>query len=109
MAEYEIVVYLRAPADVDDEVLERHMLDVLGVVEQHAEQIALAPVVAVDFGKRHIDLGFSVEADSLELANAQMGEILQIIERNTDVQFTPTAASSSVATSPADCTLAASA
>ncbi len=108
MAEYEIVVHLRAPANVDDDALEGYMMDVLGVVERYAEHVALAPVVAVDFSKRHIDLGFCVEADSLEQANVKVGEVLQTIEHNTDVQFTPTAASSSVAVSPDSCALSAS-
>jgi hypothetical protein len=105
MAEYEIVVYLRAPADVDGEALEGHVRDVLG--ERYTEQVALAPVVAVDLGKRHIGLGFCVEGDSPERANAQVGKVLRTIERNTDGQFTPTAAASSVAVSPDGCALAA--
>jgi len=105
MAEYEIVLQLRAPAGVNDDALEGHMLDVLGVVEAHAEDVALGPVVSVDFGGHHIDLGFCVEAASLEQANARVAQVLQIIEQHTDVQFTPTAASSSVATEPAGCSL----
>jgi hypothetical protein len=102
MAEYEIVLHLRAPANVDDDALEEHMLDVLGVVESHAEDVALSPVVAVDFAKHHIDLGFCVEADTLEQAHSKVAQVLQRIERHTEVQFTPTAATSSVARDPED-------
>jgi hypothetical protein len=105
MAEYEIVLQLQAPAGVEDDALEGHMMDVLGVVELHAEDVALGPVVSVDLGRHHIDLGFCVEAASLEQANTKVAEVLQTIEQHTDVQFTPTAASSTVATESAGCSL----
>lgn len=106
MAEYEIVLQLRAPGEVGNEALEEHMLEVLGVVEGHARDVALGPVVAVDLEKRHIDLGFCVEAESLEQAQSRVASVLRTIEEYSAVQFTPVAASSNVAAHAGDCTLA---
>lgn len=98
MTEYDIVLQLCAPAAVDHDALEGHMYEVLRVVETHAEDIALGAVVAVDFESRHIDLGFNVEADSLEQSQSRVHEVLRIIETHSEVNFTPTAGSSSIAT-----------
>jgi hypothetical protein len=106
MAEYEIVLQLRAPADVGNDALESHMLDVLHVVESHAADIVLGPVAAVDFDGHHIDLGFCVEAESLEQTQVRLVQVLRIIEEHTDVQFTPTATSANVATRSENCSLA---
>lgn len=102
MSEYDIVLELCAPPSVDNGLLESHMFDVLAVVEQHAEDIALGPVVSVDFDKGLIDLGFNVEAQSLEHAQNRVREVLGIIEVNTEVNFTPTATSASIAGRHAD-------
>jgi hypothetical protein len=98
MSEYDIVLQLCAPASVDNDLLENQMYEVLGVVEQRAEDIALGPVVAVDYDERIIDLGFNVEAPTLEQSQQRVADVLKLIEQYTDVQFTPTATSSSVVT-----------
>jgi hypothetical protein len=96
MAEYDIVLQLCAPPSVDRDTLESHMYEVLAVVESHAEN-ALGPVVAVDFESQQIDLGFSVEAQSLEASQNRVFEVLHVIEQYSPVSFTPTATSASVA------------
>lgn len=97
MTEFDIVLQLCAPPTVDRDGLEEHMYEVLRVVETHAEDIALGAVVAVDFESRHIDLGFNVEADSLEQSQSRVYEVLKIVEDHSDVKFTPIATSSSLA------------
>lgn len=106
MPEYEIVLQLLAPKNVDDGTLEEQMLAILSVVEDHAKDVALGPVVAVDLSKRLIDLGFCVAAESLEEANNGVAQVLRVIEEHTEVSFTPTSASSNIVTSPDDCSLA---
>jgi hypothetical protein len=97
MAEYDVVLQLIAPSIVDRDDLERNMLDVLQVVETHGKDIALGPVVALDFAGRLIDLGFSVEADTPGRAQSMASDLLQIIETESDVQFSETATKSAAA------------
>lgn len=89
MAEYEIVLQLCAPEGVDREALETDMFEVLSVVEDRAADVALGPVVAVDFAAREIELAFIVEADDVQGAHAAVGRVLQTIDSASDVNLTP--------------------
>jgi hypothetical protein len=102
MAEYDIVLQLLAPPAVDREELERSMFDVLRVVETEGKDIALGPVVAVDFEGRLIDLGFNVEADTPAQSQGKVGKLLHIIEQHSDVQFTETESRSRVSPQPVE-------
>jgi|GEM_PF-4302555 len=102
MAEYNVVLQLIAPPSVDRDVLEQNMLDVLRIVEVHGKDIALGPVVSVDFADRAIDLGFSAEAATMAQSQNMVAELLQIIEQRSKVHFTETEAKSSVAACPAE-------
>lgn len=95
MAEYDIVLQLMAPENVSDDDLESSMLAVLEAVERHAADIALGPVVAADLDRRLIDLGFNVEAVSPGESQGKVGQVLQIIEAHTQVQFSATNAEAS--------------
>ncbi len=94
MTDYDIVLQLCAPPTVNRDRLEEHMYGVLGVVEDHADEIALGPVVAVDFEDRLIDLAFTVQASSLEQAQQRVLDVIGIVEAKADLGFTPTATSS---------------
>jgi hypothetical protein len=96
MAEYDIVLQLIAPPTVDRDDMERHMMDVLQVVETHSET-AMGPVVAVDFERCAIDLGFNVEASSPGESQRLVSDLLRIIEEHSAVQFTETGTRSTVA------------
>lgn len=96
MAEFDIVLKLCAPPSVDRDALEGGMYEVLQVVENYADYIALGPVVAVDFEGRFIDLGFNVEADALAQAQALVAHVLRVIDEHTTVHFTPSEASAKV-------------
>jgi len=102
MAEYDIVLQIIAPPTVDRDDLERNMLDVLHVVETHGKDIALGPVVALDFTERLIDLGFSVEAETPSRAQSMTGDLLRIIENESDVQFSQTETKSAIAATHAE-------
>jgi hypothetical protein len=102
MTEYDIVLQLCAPPTVDRDLLESHMYEVLDVVEKHASDTALGPVVAVNFEGRQIDLGFNVEASSLEAAQSRVNDVLRVIEMHSEVAFTPTATSASLVADGAD-------
>ena len=97
MAEYDVVLQLIAPPSVDRGALERNMFDVLRVVETEGKDVAMGPVVSLDFTERMIDLGFSLEADTPGQSQNLVGDLLHIIERHSDVQFTATETKSSVA------------
>jgi hypothetical protein len=102
MAEYDIVLQLVAPPAVDREALERSMFDVLQVVETEGKDIALGPVVALDFEERMIDLGFNVEADTPAQSQSKVSKLLHIIEEHSDVQFTDSKAKSSASPEPVE-------
>jgi hypothetical protein len=102
MAEYDIALQLIAPPTVDREALERDMLDVLRVVETHGKDVALGPVVALDFEERSIDLGFSVEAETPAQSQGLVTDLLHMIESQSDVQFTETESKMAVAATHAE-------
>lgn len=95
MAEFEIVLQLCAPPGIERDALEGDMFDVLAVVEDRAADIALGPVVAVDFAEREIELAFSVQAADVRGANDAVGKVLGIIGSDTGVDLTPRVATTS--------------
>lgn len=65
------------------------MFEVLATVEDRAAELALGPVVAVDFAAGEIELAFSVLAANVQGAHDAVGRVLHLIDSDTDVKLTP--------------------
>ena len=88
MHESDIIIHLTAqdPAISDDQ-LEDHMFEVLSTVEDHAPDAVEGVVTAVDFGKRHIELAFSLSHETQSQAQRMVADVLSLIEARTPVTF----------------------
>jgi hypothetical protein len=88
MRESEVVVQLMAAnPEIPDESLEEHMFAVLEAVEQHAADIALGPVVAVDFDAHAIELAFCVCHRTQADAQQKIADVMAVVEQHTPVKF----------------------
>lgn len=88
MRESEIILHLSAANDqIADETLEEHMFEVLQAVEDHASDIALGAVTAVDFDNHAIELAFSLCHDTQSEAQRKIADVLSVVEQNTPIKF----------------------
>jgi len=80
--EYETIVTLTATEPMDRKQLEEHMFEVLEVVEEHASDFALGPVVAGNFAEHQIELAYTVMANEQSEAHARSDEVIEKIGRH---------------------------
>ncbi len=73
--------------DITEEQLEDQMFEVLEAVEEHAPEVALGPVVAVNFTERFIELAFTVCHEAQSEAQRKIAEVVALIEQHTSLSF----------------------
>jgi hypothetical protein len=85
--EANVVLELRLPEATSEEVLDANSDDVLEAVEQHASNVALGPTISLNLEHCAIRLRFDVLADHMPEVHKKIAQVLGIIEKRTDLEF----------------------
>lgn len=80
-----MVLTLRMSGPISDEVLDASSDEVLEAVERHVADLALGPVVAVNFHERAIELRFDVVAPSYVDLPDGIKAVLGVVIGETDI------------------------
>ncbi len=85
--EANVVIEFRMVEPMSEEVLDANSDDVFEAVEAHAADIALGPVIAINLHSCSIKLRFDVLAASDAEIHKQIGKVIAIILRETDLEL----------------------
>lgn len=87
MREANVLIEFEMAEPMSEEVLDANSEDVIEAVEAHAADIALGPVIALNMHSCSIKLRFDVLAKSDAEIHKQIGKVIAIILRETDLQL----------------------
>lgn len=85
--EANVLIEFRMVEPMSEEVLDANSDDVIEAVEAHAAEIALGPVVALNLHSCSIKLRFDVLAKNDAEIHKQIGKVIAIILRKTDLEL----------------------
>jgi hypothetical protein len=85
--EANVVIEFRMVEPMSEEVLDANSDDVIEAVEAHAADIALGPVIALNLHSCSIKLRFDVLAATDADIHKQIGKVIAIILRETDLEL----------------------
>ena len=85
--EANVLIEFEMAEPMSEEVLDANSDDVIDAVEAHAADIALGPVIALNLHSCSIKLRFDVVAANDADIHKQIGKVIAIIFRETDLQL----------------------
>lgn len=85
--EANVLIEFRMAEPMSEEVLDANSDDVLEAVEGHASDIALGPAIALNMHECAIKLRFDVMAKNDADIHKQVGKVIAIIVRETDLKL----------------------
>jgi hypothetical protein len=85
--EANVLIEFEMVEPMSEEVLDANSNDVIEAVEAHAADIALGPVLALNLHSCSIKLRFDVVAANDADIHKQIGKVIAIIFRETDLQL----------------------
>jgi hypothetical protein len=87
VVEANVLIEFRMAEPMSEEVLDANSDDVLEAVESHAGDVALGPAIALNMHTCSIKLRFDVVARNDADIHNQVGKVIAIILRETDLEL----------------------
>ena len=85
--EAHVLLEMHMSDPMSEEVLDANSDDVMDALEDHASDLALGPVVALNMGTCSIKLRFDVLGTTDAEIHRRIAEVIAIIERETDLEL----------------------
>ena len=90
---YQVIAHGEMGGPVSADELEEMADKLLEVLEDHASDLALGPVVGYDVEKHLVEVEFTVEARNAEELHKKLGQFARLLEREDLLDYSDTTAS----------------
>jgi hypothetical protein len=84
---FDVIITMTIANACDRDTLEDLAIIVLEAVQEHADEVALGPVVSAKFDPRSIELDFDVMAHSVSEVHQKMALVSEVVEKHTPLSI----------------------